>query len=165
MEHHTQPTSLLEEEGVRLNNEGCELARAGRFDEAIPLLTRALDIKEKAHGQLSVTFCVSLSNYADCLLGIGDLHSANEKARLVLDISIACGFLDQAKFARDILKDISVKAGTELLPDEIQDFGPTLHLSNVSLRLSYQVKFCLYQQICLCMRIDWRQPESQSYVD
>jgi hypothetical protein len=143
MKHHTQPANLLEEEeGVRLNNEGCKLARAGRFDEAIPLLARALDIKEKAHGQLSVTFCVSLSNYADCLLGIGDLQSANEKARILLDISIACGLLDQAKIARDILKDIS---GTELLPDEIQDFGLPLHASFVSILLSYQVEFCLYQ--------------------
>lgn len=41
----TEPTGLLDyalTEGVRLNNEGVGLARAGRFEEAIPLFLRAM---------------------------------------------------------------------------------------------------------------------------
>jgi tetratricopeptide (TPR) repeat protein len=109
-------------EGVDLNNQACQLQNMGRYQEAIALFKRALEIKKEAHGLYSVNYCISLSGLADCLMYSGDLDGAYAKARLMLDIATEIQSAEQGRIAKEILKDISVKTKKPLLPDEKQ--GP-----------------------------------------
>ncbi|WP_437521858.1 tetratricopeptide repeat protein [Sorangium sp. So ce726] len=74
------------EEAERLNRRIIELERAGRYDEAIPLARRALQLREEALGPEHPDVATSLNNLAFLLHAKGDYAAAELLVRRALAI-------------------------------------------------------------------------------
>jgi tetratricopeptide (TPR) repeat protein len=74
------------EEARALNQKAIELYQAGRYQEAIPLLQRALAIREKALGPEHPETATSLNNLAELYRAMGAYDKALPLAQLALAI-------------------------------------------------------------------------------
>ncbi|WP_437902736.1 tetratricopeptide repeat protein [Sorangium sp. So ce327] len=74
------------EEAERLNRRAVELHKAGRYDEAIPLARRALDLRENALGPEHPDVAITLHNLAALLKAKGDYAAAEPLFRRALAI-------------------------------------------------------------------------------
>ncbi|HTN85194.1 MAG TPA: CHAT domain-containing tetratricopeptide repeat protein [Sorangium sp.] len=75
------------EEAEQLNGRAVELEQAGRYDEAIPLARRALELRERALGSEHPHVAISLNNLAWLLQTKGDYAAAEPLFRRALAIS------------------------------------------------------------------------------
>lgn len=103
-------------EAVPLNNSAVKLSAEGRYEEAIVLFQRAIDMKKEVFGEESVEVCISLSGLADAHLSLGRLEDAYREAIRMRDICKKIRSKSQLKIAMEILADIAkaqVAAGTK----------------------------------------------------
>jgi tetratricopeptide (TPR) repeat protein len=94
-------------DAVSLNNEGVFLMRSGKHQEALDRFKKALQIKIRCSGFVSLDTCISLSGYADAFLGLRDFDAAFREARRLLQISKSIKDRNQERIANEILSDIA----------------------------------------------------------
>jgi tetratricopeptide (TPR) repeat protein len=98
-------TSPELEEAVRLNAEVVKLYSAGRYDEALPLARRVLELREKALGEEHILVGYALNNLASIY---ADKGSGDEAEPL---FKRALGIFDKTRVTNDLTADINTQLG------------------------------------------------------
>ena len=94
-------------EAITLNNLAYGLASNGRNQEALELYKKAVELKVKAHGAVSIQVCISLSGLADAYLELEDYDNAFKEADRMLKIAGRIDDRAQIRIAKEILADIA----------------------------------------------------------
>ena len=100
-------------DGLTLNNQGVQLLKAHKYQEALVCFKKAVVIKMNGAGVVSVHTCISLSGYADALLGLGQYDQAWKEARRLQQIAQLIKDKNQANIANEILRDIDTRSGVK----------------------------------------------------
>ncbi len=93
--------------GIDLNNRAYSAAEQGRHQEAIEYYKKAVEIKARAFGAITVHVCISLSGLSDSYLALKDYDNAFKEADRMRKIAERIKDPEQMRIAKLILADIA----------------------------------------------------------